>query len=1004
MPNAKKGRRKKVPASAAEPAADIKVEAQGALEPVKRQAAPFPIVGIGASAGGFAAIEAFLRAMSPEAQTAIALVIVQHLSPDHVSILAELLNRFTQMTVSEAEDGVEIKPGCAYIIPPNREMAVQGGRLQLFELTSLHRVRHSIDFFFRSLAADQRERSICVILSGTGSDGTLGLRAVKGEGGMVMAQTPESTEFDGMPSSAIATGFVDLVLPPAEMPAHLMAYATRIAQRSDLPAALAPPQTKESLAKITILLRTRTGHDFSQYKESTVARRIERRMALHQIEQMTDYVRFLQQNKGEVNALFSDLLIGVTSFFRDGEAFAALERIALPQLMKTASAQGVIRAWVCGCSTGEEAYSIAILIREHLDRAQAACKVQIFATDLDRQATQQARSGIFPASIAADVSSERLSRFFTMEQNGSYRVQKSIRDLLIFSEQDVLKDPPFSKLDLISCRNLLIYLNADVQKRLIPLFHYALNAGGILFLGSAESIGERTPVFEVIDRQAKLYGKKRDGAPASLPFSEFMTSSPHLRPQAALASAGAPLAKSNYKALTERTLLNHFTSAAVLVDERGEILYFHGRTGNYLEPAQGEAASNVLAMAREGLRRDVVSALHRVVTKGETVQVGGVRVKNNGHSVTVKLTIIPARVAVPENSDLFLVVLEETHGKAPTPRAAPASDGSSRTRITELEHELRSREDYIQTIVEEMEASSEELKSSNEEMQSVNEEMQSANEELETSREELQSVNEELVTVNTALQQKVADLSRTNNDMNNLLAGTGVGTLFVDHDLRITRFTPSITQVINLIESDKGRPLADIVANLVGYSRLLTDVRTVLDTLVAVETEVESQAGAWFLLSIRPYRTLDNVIEGAVITFVDVTKRKFAEQALAEAERFQHAAQIETVGIAFFPIDGTFTSANEAFLNMMGYDGKDLEEGKLTWEIIMPAEWLPMHLKMLDDLRTTGRTVPTERQYRRKNGTIGTALFAAWLLRNHEAVVYAIGVLSENLLTLAAQS
>ena len=622
------GKSKRTPAAPKELILETPAETQALPVPVERETASFPVVGIGASAGGLAAIEAFLTAMPREAQKALALVIIQHLSPDHVSILAELLKSCTQMMVYEAEDGVEIEPGCTYIIPPNREIALQGGRLQLFELTSPHRVRHSIDFFFRSLAADQHERSICIILSGTGSDGTLGLRAVKGEGGMVMAQTPESTEFDGMPRSAIATGLVDFILPPAEMPAQLMAYAKQIVQRSDSPTVPAPQQTKESLAKIYVLLRNRTGHDFSQYKENTVVRRIERRMALHQVERLTDYVRFLQQNSGEVNELFNDLLIGVTSFFRDSEAFEALEKLAIPRLMKTASAVGTIRVWVCGCSTGEEAYSIAILIQEHLERTQTACKVQIFATDLDRQATEQARTGVFPASIAADVSAERLSRFFKMQQNGSYRIQKPIRDLLIFSEQDVLKDPPFSKLDLISCRNLLIYLNVDAQKRLVPLFHYALNAGGVLFLGSAESIGDRALLFDVLDRKAKLYEKKQDGrSEAHLTVSAFMTSPPRPRQQALPADAGAPPARLNYKALTERTLLNHFTAAAVLVDERGEILYFHGRTGNYLEPAPGDAASNVLAMAREGLRRDMTSALHRVVSKGETVQVNGLSAK-----------------------------------------------------------------------------------------------------------------------------------------------------------------------------------------------------------------------------------------------------------------------------------------------------------------------------------------------------------------------------------------
>jgi two-component system, chemotaxis family, CheB/CheR fusion protein len=956
----------------------------------------FPIVGIGASAGGLAAIEAFLTAMPSATEKGIAFVIVQHLSPDHKSILTELLKRCTQMGVFEAEDGMEIKPNCTYIIPPNRDMALLGGKLQLFELNSPRGVRHPIDFFFRSLAADQHERSICIVLSGTGSDGTLGVRAVKGEGGMAMAQTPESTEFDGMPRSAIATGLVDYVSRPAEMPAQLIAYANLIANRS-LTFLSAPQQSKDTLAKIAVLLRAQTGHDFSQYKETTIIRRVERRMALHQIERIADYLRYMQQNSGEVSALFRDLLIGVTSFFRDAEAFVALENVAIPQMIKSASACGTLRVWVCGCSTGEEAYSVAILIQEQLERLQQVCRVQIFATDVDHHATDQARAGVFPASIAADVSSERLARFFKQDAGGFYRIEKVIRDQLVFSEQDVLKDPPFSKLNFISCRNLLIYLSADVQKRLIPLFHYALNPGGILFLGSAETVGDHHLLFDVLDRKTKLYCRKSDGSGDLRPqLGGLVSLSLDPGPSYMPASKAVRPRKVNFRELTERALLNHFTSAAILVNGRGEILYFHGRTGNYLEPAPGDAASNVLAMAREGLRRDLTAALHRVVAKREPIYVNGLQVKANGHHVMVNLSILPAGVSAPELPDLFLVILEE-RPQQDLPQPSLAADVSgvgagSEGRITALEQKLREKDEYIRTMVEEMETSSEELKSSNEELQSVNEEMQSANEELETSREELQSVNEELATVNAELQQKVADLSRANNDMNNLLAGTGVGTLFVDHQLRIARFTPSITHIINFIETDVGRPLADIVSNIVGYDHLLADTQAVLDTLVPVELEVQTKAGSWYLLAVRPYRTLENVIEGAVITFVDITKRKFAEQALVETDRFRHAAQIETVGIAFFQIDGALTSANEAFLHMINYSHEDLEAGKIVWDLITPPEWRPHHLKAMEDLKTTGRTTPYEREYLRKDGSRGAGLFASWRLPEGEAVVYVIGV------------
>jgi two-component system, chemotaxis family, CheB/CheR fusion protein len=950
----------------------------------------FPIVGIGASAGGLAAFEAFLSAMPPTTDRGIAFVLVQHLSPDHKSILCELIRRYTKMQVYEVEDGMPVKPGCAYVLPPNRDIALLGGKLQLLEPAAARGVRLPIDFFFRSLAADQRDRAICIVLSGTGSDGTLGVRAVKGEGGMAMAQTPASTEFDSMPRSAIATGVVDYVLPPAEMPAQLIAFVEQIFGKKMKRPAPPPQKSQDTLAKICVLLRAKTGHDFSQYKENTLTRRVERRMALHQIERAGDYLRFMQQDGSEAHALFRDLLIGVTSFFRDDDAFAALENAAIPRLFEGVAPGGAIRVWVCGCSTGEEAYSIAILIQEHLEKLLQVYKVQIFATDIDRYATDQARTGVFPASIAADVTAERLARFFTQDSGGSFRVHKAIRDLLIFSELDVLKDPPFSKLGLLSCRNLLIYLNADLQKRLMPLFHYALKPGGMLFLGNSETIGDQPWLFEAIDRKTRLYVRKDDVSGAPRPQIGGLSGDAVMA--ATSANEGTHEVKLNVREVTQQTLLRNLTHAAVLVNVHGEILYYHGRTGNYLEPAPGNAGQNVLSMAREGLRRDLTSALHRAAAKKEAVHSDGIQVKANGGFITVNVGVLPAgTVAMP---DLYLVTLDEKPppATARSSKAGKPAAPAAVARIAALEHELRAKDEYIQTVVEEMDTSSEELKSSNEEMQSINEEMQSTNEELETSKEELQSVNEELATVNAELQQKVADLSRVNNDMNNLLAGTGVGTLFVDHQLRIARFTPTTTQVVNLIQSDIGRPLAHIVSNLIGHDNLLADVQSVLDTLVAMETEVQTKAGGWYILGIRPYRTLENVIEGVVITFVDITLRKRAEQKLLEAERFRRAAEIETVGIVFFKIDGAITAANGAFLRMIGYSEEELAGGKIHWEAITPPEWMKAYNTALEELKDSGRASPYEKQYIRKDGSRGLALFAAWRLAEGEAVVYIIEI------------
>ena len=852
----------------------------------------FPIVGIGASAGGLGAFEAFLSAMPAETESGMAFVFVQHLSPNHKSILTDLVKRYTRMQVYVVKDGMEVKRNCAYIIPPNRDMALLNGTLQLLEPTAKRGLRLPIDFFFRSLAQDQRERAICIVLSGTGSDGTLGARAVKGEGGMVMVQTPDSTEYDGMPRSAIATGLVDYVLPPAEMPAQLIAYVSHAFGKKPRREVSSPsPRTEDTMKKICILLRALTGHDFSQYKQNTVFRRVERRMAIHQIERPEEYLRYLQENPSEGEALFRDLLIGVTSFFRDPEAFEALQTKVIPGLFAGKPPGGPIRIWVCGCSTGEEAYSIAILIQEHLKSLKQTFKVQIFATDIDKQAIEQARSGVFPSSIAADISPDRLSGFFSPDQDGGvYRVKKVIRDLLIFSEQDVTRDPPFSKLDLICCRNLLIYMGGELQKKIIPLFHYALNPEGVLFLGTAETVGEFAALFAPLDRKWKLY-RRREGV-FSLPrlMQEAFVPPPAEGGPHVGKARGESLAQTrgNLRQLVEQSLLQHYAQAGVLINGSGEILHIYGRTGKFLEPAPGDAGNNILRMAREGLRRELTTALHKAVTRKKPVRYPGLQVRNNREVITLNLTVKPitsggGEAAIP---DSFLVILEEAApGSADMPGKAAAEDEGAFNdrRVAALEQELRAKEEYLESTIEELETANEELMSTNEEMQSVNEEMQSTNEELETSKEELQSVNEELATVNAELQNKVADLSRSNNDMNNLLAGTGAGTIFVDHQLNISRFTPEATKVINLIRTDIGRPLSHIVSNMMGYDRLVEDMKTVLDSLLPREVEVQTRAGEWYLMRIRPYRTLDNVIEGAVVMFVEITERKRMEAALEEA-------------------------------------------------------------------------------------------------------------------------
>jgi two-component system CheB/CheR fusion protein len=986
-----------------------KKAAQPEQKPIEVAAAPvvthFPVVGIGASAGGLAAFEAFFSGMPADKDPDMAFVLVQHLAPDHKSILSDLIRRYTCMQVSEVEDGVVVQPNCAYIIPPNRDMAYLNGTLQLLEPVLPRGQRLPIDFFFRSLAQDQHERAICIVLSGTGSDGTRGLRAIKGEGGMAMVQNPESTEYDGMPRSAINTGLVDYVLPAAEMPAHLIAYASHAFGNLVKPLPAPFPKTEDVLKKIFILLRSQTGHDFSQYKQSTINRRIERRMAVHQISDLADYVRFLQQTPLEVEALFRDLLIGVTSFFRDNDAFAELESKVIPCLFTDKPTGSVIRVWTCGCSTGEEAYSIAILLYERIDLLKKSYKLQLFATDIDSRAIDQARGGVYSASIARDITPERLARFFTLEPDGSaYRINKGIRDMMVFSEQDVIKDPPFSKLDLISCRNLLIYLGSELQKKLIPLFHYALNPGGMLFLGTSETIGEFIHLFSTLDRQSKLYQRKEElSVGLRLPLGRFI---PPLSDELTLPrrSGNSPVEdKISLRETTERVLLERYAPVSILVSERGEMLYIHGNTGRYLQVASGEPNMNILKMAREGLKRELTTILHSVVKYRQPVERRSLSVKTNGGFSTFNLSVLP----VPPTSDsisdqtLYLVVLEEPQPPAATPlvpvTALPSiADTIEHTTnatdlVSALQKELQVKEEYLKSANEELETSNEELKSSNEEMQSVNEELQSTNEELETSKEELQSVNEELATVNTELQTKVLDLSRANNDMNNLLAGTGVGTVFVDFKMLIQRFTPSVTQVINLILSDVGRPVGHIVSNLVGYDTLVEDIQLVLDTLIPNEVEVQTSEGAWFLLRIRPYRTLENVIEGAVITFFDITEMKRTREALHKANdqlRLAVIARDAHDAIILQDLEGKILAWNPSATRMYGWS----EAEALTKNIrqLIPERLQESELTRIHQLSRTDALEPFRTGRLSKDGTLMDVWLTATALIREDGQVYAI--------------
>ncbi len=832
----------------------------------------FPIVGIGASAGGLEALEQFLRHIPVD--SGMAFVIVQHLDPTHKGVMPELLQRCTPMRVAQIKDQTPVQPNHVYVIAPNKDLSLLRGILHLFDPVTARGLRLPIDFFFRSLAEDQRERSIGIILSGMGSDGTLGLRAIKEAAGIALAQEPASAKFDAMPRNAIDARLVDIVAPAGELYSRLVTYLGRVPVSE--PTHLTPTvRDQSSLDKVVILLRTRTGHDFSLYKKSTLYRRIERRMGLQQIDRIAQYVHYLQENPQEQDLLFKELLIGVTSFFRDPAAWAELRDQVFPALLAHYPNGGRLRVWTAGCSTGEEAYSLGIVFKEALAQLNPAppFSLQIFATDLDREAIDEARQGVYPANIATDVSPERLQRFFTPEDRGGYRIAKEIREMVTLATQNLIMDPPFTKLDLLICRNVLIYLVPELQKKLLPLFHYSLNPGGMLFLGSAETASNATTLFVPLEGAGRFYQRKESAARQET--MEFPTAFLALPARPPLL-AEAPVVESNLQTLVESIILTRFSPAAVLANTQGDILYIKGRTGQYLEPAAGRANWNLFTMAREGLRDELLGLCQRARGESEALIRRGVRVKTNGDYQMVDLTVQALNEPAALRG-LLLVVLTEGSTSPVAKRRGKAAAASGDAAFGQ--DEARQLRETLQSTREEMQTSQEELKSANEELQSTNEELQSTNEELTTSKEEMQSLNEELQTVNAELQAKIEELSRISNDMKNLLNSTDIATLFLDDELHVRRFTSPLTKLIKLIPSDVGRSITDIASDLL-YPTLINDVTEVLRTLVFIEKSVATRDHCWFKVRIMPYRTLDNRIDGVVVTFFDITMPTLLEEEL----------------------------------------------------------------------------------------------------------------------------
>ena len=835
-----------------------------------------PIIGIGASAGGLEALEQFFSPIP--AASGAAFVVIQHLDPNHQGILPELLQRATAMTVAQAGDSMTVKPNCVYVIPSNKDLSILHGKLHLLDPVAPRGLRLPINSFFRALADDQRERAIGVILSGMGSDGTLGLRAIKENAGLGVVQSPETAKFDAMPRSAIEAGLADMVAAPDALWGHISAYLNHSPR--GIPAVVEPIRELKSqsgLEQIVILLRERSGNDFSLYKKNTIYRRIERRMGLHQIDILAQYVRYLRENPQELDLLFKELLIGVTRFFRDPAVWDFLQTDVLPALLAENPTGKALRAWIPACSTGEEAYSLAIVFNEVLTQSQPKHRftLQVFATDLDQDAIDQARLGFYPATIANDVSAERLARFFTAVAHG-YRVNKEIREKVIFAPQNVIMDPPFTKLDLLCCRNLMIYLGPELQQKLVPLFHYSLNPCGILLLGSAETISGFTHLFHAIDNLLRLYRRMEHPLQAGaidFPAKHFSIT--------ALGQGANTKTNPNLQTLADQLLLQHFSPAAVLTNADGDILYISGRTGKYLEPAAGKANWNIYAMAREGLGHGLANALHKAQHQTEAVHLTGLAVGTNGGTQTVDLTV--QAIAKPDAlSGLLIVVFTDVV----TPPIRKPSRKRPNAAQQSLQDEVQQARETVQTMREEMQTSQEELTSTNEELQSTNEELQSSNEELTTSKEEMQSLNEELQTVNAELQVKVDDLSRASNDMDNLLNSMEIATVFLDNALNIRRFASHTTHVFKLIAADVGRPLSDIVTDL-DYPQLHQDAQEVLRTLIFMEKQIKACHDRWFKVRIMPYRTQDNVIDGLVITFIDisVTKRLEAELRVNHAQK-----------------------------------------------------------------------------------------------------------------------
>jgi two-component system, chemotaxis family, CheB/CheR fusion protein len=920
----------------------------------------FPIVGIGASAGGLDAFKKFFGAMP--ADSGAAFVLIQHLDPTRESLTAELVGTYTRMRVVQVEDGMRVEANRVYVIPPNTYLGIDDDRaLRLSRPTAPRSLRMAIDFFLRSLAEHQHENAIGVILSGTGTDGTLGLKEIKAGGGMTMVQAPQTAQHDGMPRSAIASGSADYVLPVERMGGALLAYVQHAAVAAT-GLTVPPAKASDPLTPAMEVLRAHTNFDFSGYKKGTLRRRIQRRMRLRHLNELPKYVEVLRNDPAELTALFKDLLINVTSFFREPAAWQVLQQQVIRRVVAAQDTDVPLRVWIPACATGEEAYSIAMVLIEEIEAAGKACRLQVFASDVDAEALETARAGIYPEGIAAHVSAERLSRFFIKREH-SYHVNQELRDSVVFAQQSLVRDPPFSRLDVISCRNLFIYLEPSVQEQLVPLLHFALREGGYLFLGSAEGLGPQEDLFEAVSAKWRIYRRIGPARHDRLHFPIAAASvSTAVRGQTPRTANPSRLA-----ALAQSLLLQRYAPACVIVNRSGEILYFHGRTDDYLMQPAGMPTQDLLAQARSGLRTKLRSALQDATRENQKVVLPGIQMRRGGAFPRVKITVEPLTAATTESEALWLVSLEDEPATAPAGPPANHGTAADTALVQQLEYELKStKEDLQQTI--------EDLKAANEELMSVNEEFQSSNEELETSKEELQSLNEELTTANTQLENKICELEAANNDLNNLLTSTNIATVFLDTHLRIRRFTPAATRLFSLIASDIGRPIGDIAQKFADPD-LLRDAAAILEQQTAPRTEVQGHDGRWWVRQVLPYHTRDNRTEGVVMTFSDV-----AAEALQEARVYAESI-VDTVREPLLVLDADLRvrSANQSFFTTFHLSQEDTvgqllyDLGNRQWDIprlrTLLGEVLPQK-RALHELALEANFEPVGRRIMQLNARI----------------------------------